>query len=89
MEVLKSAFSTYMSINIDRQHYERTKISWKELSLCQNFPSLQSNVVDIGYLKLNSVRSNNISLKYQKFTPSGYQDIGIQKFETQLLFSCI
>ena len=25
---------------------------------------------------MNSVESNNISLKIQKFTPSGYKDIG-------------
>ncbi len=30
---------------------------------------------------MNSVRSNNQSMKYQVFTPSGLQDIGIIKFE--------
>ena len=30
---------------------------------------------------MNSVRSNNLNLKYQVFTPSGLQDIGIRKFE--------
>ena len=30
---------------------------------------------------MNSVRSNNLSLKYQRFTPSGCKDIGIIKFE--------
>ena len=35
-----------------------------------------------------SVRSNNLSLKYQRFTPSGSKDIGIQKFKfvTKALF---
>ena len=37
------------------------------------------------------VRSNNPSLKYQKFTPSGYKDIGIKTDEfvtkTQFLFT--
>ena len=28
---------------------------------------------------LNSVKSNNLSLKYQRFTPSGYKDIKIKK----------
>ena len=28
-----------------------------------------------------SVRSNHLSLKYQRFTPSGYKDIGIRKFK--------
>ena len=30
---------------------------------------------------MNSVRSNNQILKYQKFTLSGYKNIGINKFE--------
>ena len=39
---------------------------------------------------MNVFRQNNLSLKHQRFTPSGCQDIGIQKFEfvakTQLLW---
>ena len=39
---------------------------------------------------MNSVRSNSLSLKYQGFSPSGCQDIGIRKFEfvakTQFLY---
>jgi len=30
---------------------------------------------------MNSGRSNNLSLKYQRFTPSGREDIGIREFE--------
>ena len=30
---------------------------------------------------MNSVRQNNINLKYQRFTPSGCKDIEIRKFE--------
>ena len=30
---------------------------------------------------MNSVRSNNLSLKYQRFTTSDSEDIGIKKFE--------
>ena len=30
---------------------------------------------------MNSVRSNNLSLKYQRFTPSDWKDIGIRKFD--------
>ena len=30
---------------------------------------------------MNSIRSNNLSLKYQRFTPSGCTNIGIRKFE--------
>ena len=30
---------------------------------------------------MNFVRSNNLSLKYQKLTPLGCKDIGIIKFE--------
>ena len=39
---------------------------------------------------LNYARSNSLSLKYQKFTSSGYKDIGIRNFEfvaqTQFLY---
>jgi len=30
---------------------------------------------------MNSVRSNNIRLKYHRFTPSGCKGLGIRKFE--------
>ena len=30
---------------------------------------------------MNTVRPNNLSLKYQKFTPSGCKDLGNSKFE--------
>ena len=45
---------------------------------------------------MNSVRSNNLGSKYQKFTPSGCRDMGIRKLEfaakTQficLLYFCL
>ena len=42
---------------------------------------------------MSSVRSNNISLKYQRFTTLGFQDIGIRKSEfvskNQLLWKSI
>ena len=43
--------------------------------------SLQPNVGDLIFQNMNSVRSNNLRLKYQRFTPSGWKDIGIRKFE--------
>ena len=30
---------------------------------------------------MNSLRSNNLSLKYQRFTTSGCKDIGIKQFQ--------
>ena len=30
---------------------------------------------------MNSVSMNNLSFKYQRFTPSGCKNIGIRKFE--------
>ena len=33
---------------------------------------------------MNSVLSNNLSLKYQRFKPSGFKDIEIQKFEFEV-----
>ena len=42
---------------------------------------------------MNSVKLNNLSLKYQRFTPLGCKDIGIRIFEfvakTQFLCSVI
>ena len=39
---------------------------------------------------INSARSNSLSLKYQRFTPSGCKDIGVRKFKfaakTQFLY---
>ena len=37
---------------------------------------------------MNSVRSNNLSLKYQRFTPSGCNDVGIRKFDFVQEVSC-
>ena len=64
------------------------KILTKELSLRTNSDflipkSLQPNVVKL-FKTMNSVRSNNQSLKFQRFTPSGCKDIEleIRKFES-------
>ena len=39
----------------------------------------------------NSVRSNNLGSKYQKFTPSGCRDLGIRKlkFVAKTQFLCL
>ena len=43
--------------------------------------SLLPNVIDLSYFYYeNSVRSNNLSFKYQRFTPSRCKYIGIRKF---------
>ena len=51
--------------------------------------SLQPNVLDLRYFII-SVGSNSLSLKYQRFNPSGCKDIGIRKIsfeaKTQLLY---
>ena len=41
---------------------------------------MQPNVIDLWYIQtMNIIRSN--SVKYQRFTASGFKDIGIRKFE--------
>ena len=46
---------------------------------------MQSNVVDLGYFKLsNSVNSNNQTLKYQRSTPSGFIDKGLENLSLLL-----
>ena len=45
---------------------------------------LELNVQDLKFVKLwnmNSIGSNILSLKYQRFTPPGWKDIGIRKDE--------
>ena len=62
--------------------------STKELSLCHKLwfsnPYIfttQCRRPDT-FQTVNSVGSKNLSLKYQKFTPYGYKDIGIRTFES-------
>ena len=69
----------------------------KELSLCHklwfSYPyifatqCLRPHVFQNKY----TVRSNNLSLKYQRFTPSGSKDMGIKKFKfvTKNQFLCM
>ena len=62
------------------------KIRAKELSLCHKlrFDNTYIFATQCRRLKIfktmNSVSSNNLSLKYQGFTPSDSKDIGIKKF---------
>ena len=43
------------------------------------FFNSNSKILDIS--TINSVRSNNLSFKYQRFTPSDCKDLGIRIFE--------
>jgi len=68
----------------------------KELSFCRKLLFSDPNISATQchgpwiFQTINSVRWNNLSLKYQRFTRSGCEDIGIRKFEfvakTQFLF---
>ena len=66
---------------------QRYKSSWKELSLCLKFWFSNPNIFGFQRRKplifqtMTFVRSNNISLKYQKFTTLGSKDIEIRKTE--------
>ena len=56
----------------------------KELSLCHKLLFSNSYIFAILCYRLQtkiSVRSNNLSLKYQKFSWLGMKDIGLRKFE--------
>ena len=61
--------------------------SWKELSFCHKLWFSNFNIVatqcgrPLIFQTMNSVRSNNVSLKYQRFTSSGCKDIGFTKTE--------
>ena len=57
----------------------------KEWSVCHKLKFSYCNIFAIQcrrpsiFQTMNVVRSNNISLKYQRFIPSGCRDIGIRK----------
>ena len=67
----------------------------KELSFCHKLKFSNSYNLATRFLRPlicqtnNSVISNSLSLKYQRFTPSGCKDIGVRKYKfvakTQLL----
>jgi len=62
------------------------KTQTKELSLCHKLWFSNTYIFAIQWCRpqifqtINSVRSNNQSLKYLRFTVSGFKDIGIRKF---------
>ena len=62
------------------------KGEWTEFMLTVSlhfwFPAtIKDLILAIKFQTINSVRSINLSLKYQRFTPSDSKDIGIRKFE--------
>ena len=63
------------------------KISSKELSFCHklkySYPYILATQCrrSLIFQTFNSVKSKNLSLKSQRFTPSGCKDKGIRKFE--------
>ena len=69
----------------------------KELSFCHKLRFSYSYNLETCFPRplifqtINSGRSNSLSLKYQRFTPSGCKDIGVRKYKfvakTQFLFS--
>ena len=77
-------------------HLVWNKMSQKELSLCHELKISNTCIFATQCLRpwifqtLNSVRSNSLSLKYQRFPPLDCQNIGIGKFEfvakTQFLY---
>ena len=59
----------------------------KELTFCHRLWFSNFNIVatqkrrPLIFQTMNAVRSNNVSLKYQRFTSSGYKVIGFTKIE--------
>ena len=72
------------------------KISSKELSFCHklkySYPYILATQCrrSLIFQTFNSVKSKNLSLKYQRFIPTGCRDLEIRKFEvvakTQFLY---
>ena len=75
-------------LNIFKQPYLCTN-ALKELSFCHklwfsNSYLAKNNLAThslrpLIFQTINSVRSNSLSLKYQRFTSSGFKDIGVRK----------
>ena len=57
----------------------------KELSFCHklwfsnSYNLATHSLRPLIFQTINSLRSNSLSLKYQRFTPSGCKDIGVRK----------
>ena len=67
--------------------FENMKVCIKELSFCHKLKNAYPYILATQcrrpqiFQTNNSVRSNNLSLKYQRFIPTGCRDIEIRKFE--------
>ena len=70
-----------------KRNYNLLYIDISLLSLCHKFDyliplCLQHDVIDFSnFQTINSVRSNDLSLKYQRLKSSDCNDIGTRKFE--------
>ena len=72
-------FNKGIILNIieNKTKYIKRTLEKKELSFCHK-------ILDLWYFNfqtMNSVRPNNLSLKYQRFTTSGCKDKEKEKFE--------
>ena len=76
-----------LHLNFDTKTYMNIENVLKELSLCHKLKFSNPNIFATQcrrpqiFQTMNSVRSNSVSLKYQRPTPSGCKDIGVRKFE--------
>ena len=65
--------------------YFLAMVNIKELSFCHKLRFSNSNNLATRFpfifQTINSGRSNSLSLKYQRLTPSGCKDIGVRKFK--------
>ena len=71
---------------VERLYARSAQITWPHNkgkgSKFEILISMQPDVVDLDISNYsNSVWSKSLSLKYQKFTPSGCEDIGIRTFK--------
>ena len=79
MEILFVGFH-FMAIFLDIKT-ALLKLSFENLKNSKNWVNAKnSNPYDFRYF-WNSARSDNPSLKYQRFTPPGWKDIGTRKVE--------
>ena len=74
----------YIVNKVVKKDLKMTKICVKGtefLSFKKSYPYILATCRPWIFKNINSVRSNNLSLKYKRFTTSGCKDIGIRTFQ--------
>ena len=84
---IKTKMATSSVIVLIGRDSRKLIILWKELSFCHKLWFSNSYNLTTRFPRplifqtINSVRTNSLSLKYQRFTTVGCLDVGVRKYE--------